>query len=524
MRNIYISIYFIYIYINTNTSTINHQQMSFFKKRKLTTLGIGIKEPEVPEPNLKENEEDDDDEWGLSLQKSSPRRSPPRKKATPTMRKKTTPKKNVTVAKLETATKRSFATAASTTKKAKLEEAKLPPISEEREEAYSLLDSIKTATRPEMDGIVRTFNPNKIRKTIRFAKTMDKQLTGSQQIFLRMLDHKVKHVNPHIRTIHKTNAQFANEKINWTPEFKLKKTKTTKSSSSALSASLSALQRGIIIIVHTHGGFVKSNNLINYIPEVNDTLQSVSTFYLSDIGASVCTDTRENYKKFDEKFLSYFTQTPVEFSINEISASASESLKNIELKSAISKPAAAATMGVLGNYFEPGVYNLAVSTRKNNIPFLNKKYSCGKKHGTSGGFDTQSIQALTSDGLKPLSEIINRQSAFNCQDEYSSITTLELLGELSKVIDDLEHVLIIDTSCSPFTPSIIKELFAEMPPESTPHKHRKTGLFKSDNAMRQTLEPYFPDLIDGGGKKTKKNKKYHRRRHHKKNKSIKNKK
>ena len=483
--------------------------MSFYKNRKTT---LGKKEPEVPEPILKEKDEDDDDEWGLSLPKSSPRRSPPRKRAMPTMHKKTTPKKNVTVAKLETATKRSFATAASTTKKTKLEEAKLPPISEEREEAYSLLDSIKTATRPEMDGIVRTFNPNKIRKTIRFAKTMDKQLTGSQQTFLRLLDHKVKHVNPHVRTIHKTNAQFANEKINWTPEFKLKKTKTTKTKSS-----LSTLQRGIIIIVHTHGGFVKSNNLINYIPDVNDTLHSVSTFYLSDIGASVCTDTRENYKRFDEKFLSYFTQIPIEFSINEISASASESLKNIELKSAIAKPTAASTMGVLGNYFEPGVYNLAVSTRKNNIPFLNKKYSCGKKHGTSGGFDTQSIQVLTSDGLKPLSEIISRQSEFNCQDEYSSITTLELLGELSKVIDDLEHVLIIDTSCSPFTPSIIKELFAEMPPESTPHKHRKTGLFKmGDNAMRQTLEPYFPDLIDGGGNKTKKIKKikkYHR--HHK---------
>ena len=482
--------------------------MSFYKNRKTT---LGTKEPEkVKSPTLNdEDDEDDDDEWGLSLQKSSPRRSPPRKRATFTMRKKTTPKKNVTTA---TASKRSFATAAAAmiTKKAKMEkveEAKLPHISEEREEAYSLLDSIKTATRPEMDGIVRTFNPNKIRKTIRFAKTMDKdkQLTGSQQIFLRMLDHKVKHVNPHIRTIHKTNVQVANEKINWTPEFKLKKTRTTKSSSSA-----SALQRGIIIIVHTHGGFVKSNNLINYIPDVNNTLQSVSTFYLSDIGASVCTD-RKNYKKFDEKFLSHFPQTPIEFSINEISASASESLKNIELKSAFAMQTERA--GVLGNYFESGVYNLAVSTRKNNIPFLNKKYSCGKKHGTLGGYDTHSIQALTSDGLKPLSEIINRQSAFNCQDEYSSITTLELLGELSKVIDDLEHVLIIDTSCSPFTPSIIKELFAEMPPESTPHKHRKTGLFKSDNAMRQTLEPYFPDLIDGGGKKIKKTKKNHR--HHK---------
>ena len=493
--------------------------MSFYKNRKTT---LGKKEPEVPEPILKEKDEDDDDEWGLSLPKSSPRRSPPRKRATLTMRKKTTPKKNVTVANLATTTasKRSFATAAAMiTKKTKLEEAKLPHISEEREEAYSLLDSIKTATRPEMDGIVRTFNPNKIRKTIRFAKTMDKdkQLTGSQQIFLRMLDHKIKHVNPHVRTIHKTNAQFANEKINWTPEFKLKKPRTTKTKSSLLVA----LQRGIIIIVHTHGGFVKSNNLINYIPEVNDTLQSVSTFYLSDIGASVCTDTRENYKKFDEKFLSHFPQTPIEFSINEISASASESLKNIELKSTIAMQTAHA--GVLGNYFEPGVYNLAVSTRKNNIPFLNKKYSCGKKHGTSGGYDTQSIQVLTSDGLKPLSEIINRQSAFNCQDEYSSITTLELLGELSKVIDDLSHVLIIDTSCSPFTPSIIKELFAEMPPESTPHKHRKTGLFKVDNAIRQTLEPYFPDLIDGGGKKTKKTKKTQKNhRHHKKSKTTKN--
>ena len=472
---------------------------------------LGTKEPEkVKPPTLKENEENkenegnDDDEWGLSLPMSSPRRSPPRKRATPTMRKKTTtPKKNTTLAKLATATKRSFATAAaSTTKKTKLEEAKLPHISEERQEAYSLLDSIKTATRPEMDGIVRTFNPNKIRKTIRFAKTMDKdnQLTGSQQTFLRLLDSKVKHVNPHIRTIHKTNAQVANEKINWTPEFKLKKTRTT---------SASALQRGIIIIVHTHGGFVKSNSLINYIPDVNDTLQSVSTFYLSDIGASVCSD-RKNYKKFDEKFLSHFPQTPIEFSINEISASASESLKSIELKSAFAMQSAHAHAGVLGNYFESGVYNLAVSTRKNNIPFLNKKYSCGKKYGTSGGYDTHSIQALTSDGLKPLSEIINRQSALNCQDEYSSITTLELVGELSKVIDNLEHVLIIDTSCSPFTPSIIKELFAEMPPESTPHKHRKKGLFKVDNAIKQTLEPYFPDLIDGGGKKTKKTKKNHR--------------
>ena len=70
MRNIYICIYFIYIYINTNTSTINHQQMSFFKKRKLTTLGIGIKEPEVPEPNLKENEEDDDKKKSLKDRRS----------------------------------------------------------------------------------------------------------------------------------------------------------------------------------------------------------------------------------------------------------------------------------------------------------------------------------------------------------------------------------------------------------------------------------------------------------------------
>ena len=64
--------------------------MSFYKNRKTT---LGTKEPEVPEPNLKENEEHDDDEWGLSLPKSSPRRSPPRKRATFTMRKKTTPKK-----------------------------------------------------------------------------------------------------------------------------------------------------------------------------------------------------------------------------------------------------------------------------------------------------------------------------------------------------------------------------------------------------------------------------------------------
>jgi hypothetical protein len=59
-----------------------------------------------------------------------------------------------------------------------------------------------------------------------------------------------------------------------------------------------------------------------------------------------------------------------------------------------------------------------------------------------------------------------------------------------------------------------------MPPESTPHKHRKTGLFKVDNAIRQTLEPYFPDLIDGGGNKTKKTQKNYRRHKNKKQKKT----
>jgi hypothetical protein len=91
-----------------------------------------------------------------------------------------------------------------------------------------------------------------------------------------------------------------------------------------------------------------------------------------------------------------------------------------------------------------------------------------------------------------------------------------------------------------------------MPPDSTPHKHRKTGLFKdaspspkksswdsvfspspskekkqknehlhrkTKRELMSTLTPYFPDLT--GGKKTKKRQQHNRR--YNKNKSIKNK-
>ena len=136
------------------------------------------------------------------------------------------------------------------------------------------------------------------------------------------------------------------------------------------------------------------------------------------------------------------------------------------------------------------------------------------------GYDRQSIQVVDY-GLVPLS---NYKPEFDCQNDNSSITTLELVNELSKAIPNLKHVLIIDTSCSVFTPSIIRDLFRQMPDYlSSPHKYRQIGLFNPPlNEEREkqisALRPYFPDLV--GGKKTKK-RKYIRR--YNKNKSIKNK-
>ena len=382
-----------------------------------------------------------------------------------------------------------------------------------------LLDSIKD--EEEMRYTMSTMSgmgTENMRKMIRYATDGKKikTLTPIQKTFLQELNSKIKTANPHTRIIHEVTRPVAELKINWT-------------------STSSSLPRGVIVIAHTHGGFVKSRDLIKYPKDVNKRLESVSTFYLSDIGATAC-NIREDYKRFDENFIGSFLKGPRSsleegFSIKDISDKAQESLKYSRLKSVNFSE----KKNILENYFESGVYNLAVSTKTNNIPFLNKSYSCGKRGGELGGYDKQSIQVVQDDGLKPLSEIIHRKPAFDCQNEHSSITTLQLVDELSKVIDDLEHVLIIDTSCSPFTPSIIKELFSEMPHDTTPHKHRKTGLFrnvspspkksswdsvfspspskekkqKSEHLHRKTrreqistLNPYFPDLT--GGKKTKK--------------------
>jgi hypothetical protein len=331
--------------------------------------------------------------------------------------------------------------------------------------------------------------------------------------------------------IHEETRDVADRKINWT-------------------SSKSKLPRGVIVLAHTHGGFVNSNDLIKYPTDVNDTLESVSTYYLSDIGALAC-NIREDYKKYDENFLLSLLRERRSlkngFSIKDISEKAQEGLKHVRLKN-IDFDFDRNT-GLLQNYFEAGVYNLAVCTKTNNIPFLNKRYSCGKRGGELGGYKLQSIQVFQEDRLKPLSEIIGRKPEFDCQNEHSSITTFELVQELTKVIPDLEHVLVIDTSCSPFTPSIVKEIFKEIPNDSTPHKHRETGLFKemspspeknrwddvfgSEKKTKQELQKqerkqklktikvnlkkYFDEGLKGG-KKTKK-------RHHRynKNKSIKNK-
>jgi hypothetical protein len=167
--------------------------------------------------------------------------------------------------------------------------------------------------------------------------------------------------------------------------------------------------------------------------------------------------------------------------IKDISNIAQESLKGVKMKI----PNQRDNRSIIENYFEPGVYNLAVSTEWTltetgdaiRKPFLNKKYTCGANPKLPSKL--MDILVVTDDRLIPLRDIIAREPTFDCKNDYSSITTLKLVDELSKVIDDLEHVIIIDTSCSKFTPSIIKELFKEMPHESTPHKHRKTGLLRT---------------------------------------------
>ena len=497
--------------------------MSFFKKRNFTTLG-NEKENEVVSEKMKKNiNEDDDDIWGLSLPKSSsPSRMSPKKTKAATATRKPTTRKIKTPTKQQT--KRSFSSIVAdaeymreSKKKDLLEKEKeiLPTIFE-REQANALLDSITNK-----DGIRDTISTmsgmgaENMRKMIRYATDNKKlkTLTLIQKKFLQQLDAKIKTENPHTRMIHEVTRPVAELKINWT-------------------STPSSLPRGVIVIAHTHGGFVKSRDLIKYPTDVNQRLESVSTFYLSDIGSPAC-NMREDYKQFDEKFIDSFRKVPRSegFSIKDISEKAQEGLKRTRLKDVNFYE----KKNVLENYFESGVYNLAVSTKTNNIPFLNKRYSCGPG---KEGFLLQSIQVVDygdfvyllpkTYGLRPLSDY---KPNFDCKTANSSITTLELVNELSKVIPNLKHVLIIDSSCSVFTPSIIKNLFKEMPPGSTPHRHRKTGLLKKniDWGKVKDEHKYYKEietqlekiltkpLFTGGSKKTKK--RQHNRRYKKTKKS-----
>ena len=470
--------------------------MSFFKKKNVTTSLDKMKK------DIKDINEDD--EW-LLIPKS-PRMtyhapSPRKKKAATTAHKTKTTK---------TPTKQQTKLSFSDHKEAEKErqesikkdllekEKEILPTNFERYQAYTLLDSIKN--KQDIDKTISTISDmgvKNMRKMIRYA-TDDKKLktlTSNQQKFIQKLHNEIKTQNPHIRMIHEESIPVAELKINWTSR-------------------PSSLPRGVIVIVHTHGGFANSRNFIKYPSDVNDKLESVSTLYASDIGARTC-NVRDEYNKLDNDFIGSFLGGPLDegLSIKDISKKAQEIFKYARLKEVtfIEKK------NMLENYFESGVYNLAVSTKANNIPFLNKNYSCGKK---MSGYDRQSIQVVDY-GLVPLS---NYKPEFDCQNDNSSITTLELVNELSKAIPNLKHVLIIDTSCSVFTPSIIRDLFRQMPDYlSSPHKYRQIGLFNPPlNEEREkqisTLRPYFPDLV--GGKKTKK-RKYIRR--YNKNKSIKNK-
>ena len=497
----------------------------------------------------KQTSSEDEDEFGIPAEWKSSSPSPKKKKAT-TTRKTKTPTKQTTPTKTtpKQSMFKSFLKSRTTFPKPsvdesykrkideKLNEAQLPTIFEQeidREQANALLDSISNQAYLTQTVSRLNSRPENVRKMIRFAtddRKKFKTLTPIQEQFIRELNYKIKNENPHTRMIHEETRDVADRKINWT-------------------SSKSKLPRGVIVLAHTHGGFVNSNDLTKYPTDVNDTLESVSTYYLSDIGALAC-NVREDYKKYDENFFLSLLREPRSlkkgFSIKDISEKAQEGLKHVRLKNINFD----GNTGLLQNYFEAGVYNLAVCTKTNNIPFLNKRYSCGKRGGEFGGYKLQSIQVFQEDELKPLSEIINRKPEFDCQNEHSSITTFELVKELCKVIVDLEHVLVIDTSCSPFTPSIVKEIFKEMPDESTPHKHRKTGLLKEmspspeksrwDDVYKKTkqelqreerkrklktikreLEPYFDEGLKGG-KKTKK-RKYIRRynKNNKNNKSIK---
>ena len=353
--------------------------------------------------------------------------------------------------------------------------------------------------------------PEDMRKMIRLATNYNKTPTSIQRKFLKHLDLKIKTENPHIRMIHEETIPVAEEKINWTS----KKSK---------------LPRGVIVLAHTHGGFAKSRDLIKYPTDVNNTLESVSSLYLSDIGSAVC-NTREDYQKFDDEFIRSFPLVDgisikdISEKVQEISKKSKLGLKNIDFNKIRTDES------ILERYFESGVYNLAVSTKTNNIPFLNKRYSCGPG---KEGFLLQSIQVVDygdfvyllpkTYGLRPLSDY---KPDFDCKTADSSITTLEIVNELSKVIPNLKHVLVIDTSCSVFTPSIIKNLFKEMPPGSTPHRHRKTGLLKKniDWGKVKDEHKYYKEietqlekiltkpLFTGAGKKTKK--RQHNRRYKK---------
>jgi|688.fasta_scaffold214413_1 NADH:ubiquinone oxidoreductase subunit len=466
------------------------------------------------------------------------------------------------------------------------EEKKIPRTDFEQEDAFAILDSIKHATtQKEISDAVSKLDPKNLGKMIRYAtnekynadaspnkktpnkktpnkKTPMKNLNKTQMTFLRTLNAKARTENPHTRFIYDDTRDIAELPINWT-------------------SGNSSFPRGVIVLVHTHGAFVSSRNVLKYPTNVNNTLESVSSLYLSDIGSTVCHKTK-HFENFNTEFLKSFRRVTLEamtvddlkiycdnikmkikglakmkkdaiieailekepnsfyesimienaakkgikigIKIKDISEKVQEVTKDKKLNLGIKqinfwkkRPGES----ILERFYEPGVYNILISDKQNG--FLNKRYSCGPgvEPDINAGID-DSIQVVYNGVTSPLSTIIKIPDFFDCKKAEYNITTFDLVKKLCEVIPDLKHVLIIDTSCSVFTASVVKELVKKIPSNASPHKQREQGLIKkTHNPKFQTLQTMFEKIYHSkvhGGKKTKKRQD---NRHYNKNKSIK---
>jgi len=363
--------------------------MSFYKKRKITTLGDeNQNKVQVPETIKKSitTQDDEDDKWGFSLSKSSssPKKSPKKKAATQQRKTKTTKTSTPTPVKKSTG---SWSSRLIQAKKQATTPVKtnLPTIFE-RKQANELLDSI--TDEEDIRYTISSMKPENMRPMIRFAtddRKKNKTLTPIQQTFLQELNFKIKTENPQTRMIHEDEEtrDVANQKINWTKRE-------------------SSLPRGVIVIAHTHGGFVHSNNLIKYPRNVNDTLESVSTYYLSDIGSRVC-NIREDYKQFDERFIRSLLHGPLEeegLSIKDISEKTQEGFKIDKFKTVYFGEE---KKNILENYFDGILYSSKGNSSPTKTPGTDKtavvfNQSLLKFEGTS----TDGVNYTLPDEKKPI--------------------------------------------------------------------------------------------------------------------------